>query len=246
MTNLKHIISTTPLNMIFLSSWLEKQNISAKSIYDHKKYGWLDSINRGAFIKNGIKPTLLAAISAIQYQTDYNLHIGGYYALDQYHNIRHFIRQNLKVKLFTSERQSLYKWFQNTFKSEYILSNTSFLSDDIGIQEIEIDGLKIKISTPERAFLEMLYSDKATTKESYQILEMMPVLKPDLLTNLLTQCKSVKVKRLFMYLASQTGYSWFYKIDKNKINLGSGVRVIDKDGKFNKEFKIIINQITEE
>ena len=246
MTNLKHLISTTPLNMIFLGSWLEKQKISAKSIYDHKKYGWLDSLDRGAFIKKGVKPTILAAINAVQYQTDYKLHVGGYYALDQHHHIRHFIRQNLKVELFTLERRSLYKWFQNTFKDQYVLSNTSFLPDDVGVEEIEVDSLKIKVSTSERAFLEMLYTDKLTTKEAYQVLELMTVLKPNLLTDLLAQCKSVKVKRLFMYLASQTGYSWFNKIDNHKINFGSGVRVIDKDGKFNKEFNIVINQLTEE
>ena len=246
MTNLKHLISKTPLNMIFLASWLEKQQISAKSIYDHKKYGWLDSLDRGAFIKKGIKPTMLSAVNDMQYQTDYKLHIGGYYALDQYHNIRHFIRQNLKAELFTSERRSLYKWFQNTFKNEYILSKTSFLPDDIGLEEIEVDGLKIKVSTPERAFLEMLYTDNITTREAYQVLELMTVLKPNLITDLLAQCKSVKVKRLFMYLALQTGYSWFNKIDKRQINFGSGVRVIDKNGKFNKEFNIIIDQISEE
>lgn len=245
MTNLKQLISTTPLKMIFLSSWFEQNKISSKSVYDHKQYGWLDSIGRGAFIKRGIRPEITAAISAIQYQTPYTLHIGGLYALDTYHNLRHFLRNNLKPELFTSERKPLPLWFRNTFNDTYILTCTSFLPNTLGIEEYEDNGLKLKISSPERALFEMLYTQNISTTEAYQIFELMTVLRPNLLNSLLQQCTSIKVKRIFMYLASQTGYPWFQKLDTNKINLGSGVRVIDKTGRFNKEYNIVIDQIAE-
>ena len=50
MINLKQLISSTPLKMIFLSSWFKKNGISSKSVYDHKKYGWLDVVGQGVFI----------------------------------------------------------------------------------------------------------------------------------------------------------------------------------------------------
>ena len=75
---------------------------------------------------------------------------------------------------------------------------------------------------------------------------MMTVLKPSVLNELLIQCKSVKVKRLFMYLATRAGYSWVAKLDKDKIDFGSGVRVIDKTGYFDKEYNIIVDKVTEE
>lgn len=89
----------------------------------------------------------------------------------------------------------------------------------MGFQEYEVDGLKIKVSSQERALLEMLYVSDITTKEAYQIFEMMTVLKLGVLNELLIQCKSVKVKRLFMYLATRAGYSWVAKLDRDKIDL---------------------------
>lgn len=246
MTNLKQLISSTPLKMIFLSSWFEKNGISSKSVHDHKKYGWLDVIGRGAFIKKGIEPELIAGINAVQTQTSYKLHIGGRYALDQYHNVRHYLRNDTKMELFSSEQKPLPQWFRDTFKNKYIRIRTSFLPDDLGFQEYVLDGLKLKISSPERALLEMLYVSDISTKEAYQIFESMTVIKPNLLNDLLIECKSVKIKRLFMYLASQTGYSWVKKLHKDKIDFGSGVRVIDKTGYFNKEYNIIVDRITEE
>lgn len=246
MTNLKQLISSAPLKMIFLSLWFEKNGISSKSVYDHKKYGWLDVVGRGAFIKKGVEPELTSGINAVQTQTTYKVHIGGRYALDQYYNVRHFVRDNLKPVLFTSERKPLPMWFRNTFEQQYLVVNTSFLPDNVGFQEYEVDGLKLKVSSQERALLEMLYVSDITTKEAYQIFEMMTVLKPGVLNELLIQCKSVKVKRLFMYLATRAGYSWVAKLDKDKIDFGSGVRVIDKTGYFDKEYNIIVDKVTEE
>ena len=160
--------------------------------------------------------------------------------------MRHFVRDNLKPELFTSERKPLPMWFRNTFEQQYLVVNTSFLPDNVGFQEYEIDGLKIKVSSQERALLEMLYVSDVTTQEAYQIFELMTVLKPGILNELLIQCKSIRIKRLFMYLATQTGYSWVKKLDKDKIDFGSGVRVIDKTGYFNKEYNIIVDKVTEE
>jgi hypothetical protein len=245
MTNLKQILYQSMPNQIFLTSGLEQYGIGRKDVYAYKKNGWIEAIGSGAFIKKGVKPELISGITAIQTQTPYKLHIGGRYALDQYYNVRHFVRDSLKIELFTSERKSLPKWFRDTFKGQYVLVNTSFLPDNLGVLTQKINGLQVNVSSPERALLELLYVSDMATKEAYQIFELMTVLKPNLLNDLLAQCKSVMVKRLFMYLASQTGYSWFKKLEKDKIDLGSGVRVIDKTGYFDKEYKIIVDKITE-
>lgn len=246
MTNLKQILYQSMPNQIFLTSGLEKYGIGRKDVYAYKKNGWIETIGVGAFIKKGIKPELISGINAMQFQTSYKLHIGGRYALDQYYNVRHFVRDDLKLELFTSERKSLPTWFKNTFKKQYTLVNTSFLPSYLGVITQEINGLNLKISSPERALLEMLYVSDVTTQEAYQIFELMTVLKPGILNELLIQCKSIRIKRLFMYLATQTGYSWVKKLDKDKIDFGSGVRVIDKTGYFNKEYNIIVDKVTEE
>lgn len=246
MVNLKQIIAKTPLNTVFLSAWLEKQGVKPKSIFDHRKYGWLESIGRGAFIKSGSQKDIFAGISAIQYQTEYDLHLGGKYAIDNYHHIRQYLKNDQLLELFTDERKALPQWFLSTFKDNYKLRRTSFLPKNVGVNEIEISGIKLKISSLERALLEMLYNvpEETSTQEAYQIFEMITVVKPDLLNMLLVSCKSVKVKRLFMYFASKTNYPWFNKLEN--INLGSGVRTIDKTGKYDKKYNIIINSLKED
>ena len=233
------------MDMIFTTSWLERNGISSKSVFDHKKYGWIDSLGHGAYIKKGVKPNLTAAISALQTQNEYKLHIGGLYSLDEYHGVRHYLRGQIKPQLFAYTNRLLPSWFIKNFKDSYELFNTSFLPEDIGLEEYNLAGLEVKISSKERALLEMLYTETVTTTEAFQIMELVTVLKPSLMNELLAQCKSIKVKRLFLFLASQTGYAWYNKIDRS-IDLGSGVREIDKGGSYNKEFNIVVNKISME
>ena len=242
MSNLKYVLTTSPIEMIFTTTWFEQNGISSKSVFDHKMYGWIDSIGRGAYIKKGVKPNLTAAISALQTQNNYKISLGGLYSLDEYQGIRHYLRDGLKPQLFTNENKLLPSWFVRTFKGSYDFFNTSFLPDDIGIEERNWNGLKVKISGTERALLEMLYAESVTTTEAFQIMELVTVLKSSLMNELLEQCKSIKVKRLFLFLASQTGYAWYNNLNRS-IDLGSGVREIDKGGSYNKEFNIVVNKV---
>ncbi len=91
---------------------------------------------------------------------------------------------------------------------------------------MDADGFSVRVSTPERAFLELLHSKDRSTVEAYQILELLPVMRPALLTELLAQCSSVRVKRLFLYSAKRLDYPWFAKIEWASVDLGAGVRVI--------------------
>ena len=99
----------------------------------------------------------------------------------------------------------------------------------------------------ERSVLEMLYlaPDKNSLKEIYQLMEMLNVLKPKLMQELLENCSSIKVKRLFLYIAEKLDYPWFKKIDISKIDLGKGKRVIEKGGKLDKKYNIVIGNIEE-
>jgi hypothetical protein len=65
-------------------------------------------------------------------------------------------------------------------------------------------------------------------------------LRPVIIQELLEQCKSIKVKRLFLYMADKQKQSWFKYIDKAKIDLGSGDRSLVKDGVYIKDYKITV------
>ena len=44
----------------------------------------------------------------------------------------------------------------------------------------------------------------------------------------LEECRSVKVKRLFLFMAEKARHAWFEALDLDRIDLGSGKRVIPK------------------
>ena len=90
--------------------------------------------------------------------------------------------------------------------------------------------------------MECLYltPQKQDLMECYELMESLNNLNPKQLQLLLEKCKSVKVKRLFMYLSEKAGHEWFRYLDLNKIDLGKGKRSIVKNGVYVSKYKITV------
>ena len=76
--------------------------------------------------------------------------------------------------------------------------------------------------------------------EVFELMEGLNNLRPALVQSLLEACRSVKVKRLFLYLADKAGHDWFNCLDLKKIDLGSGKRSIVKDGVYVSKYQITV------
>lgn len=76
--------------------------------------------------------------------------------------------------------------------------------------------------------------------ETYELMEGLTSLRPAQVQTLLEQCKSVKVKRLFLYFAGRAGHSWFKYIDTKQIDLGSGVRSLANEGTFVAKYQLVL------
>ena len=98
------------------------------------------------------------------------------------------------------------------------------------------------ISTPERAILEFL--DELPNQQSFQhgadLFTGLSNLSPRRLQQLLQQCKSVKVKRLFMWFAERNQHAWLKHLDQSAIDLGSGKRVVAKGGRLDTKYQITV------
>jgi hypothetical protein len=68
----------------------------------------------------------------------------------------------------------------------------------------------------------------------------MTTLSPKALQELMQDCTNIKVKRLFLWFAKRHNYVWFTKLNQEKINLGSGKRVIEKGGELDKNYLITV------
>jgi hypothetical protein len=98
------------------------------------------------------------------------------------------------------------------------------------------------LSTPERAILELL--DEVPQRETFHQAEMfmegLSNLSPRRLHTLLVDCRSVKVKRLFLWFAERHNHAWLKKLERTSIDLGRGKRMLVRGGKLDKKFSITV------
>jgi len=98
------------------------------------------------------------------------------------------------------------------------------------------------MSSPERASLELL--DEVPQRETFHqadvLMEGLRNLSPRRLHALLVACRSVKVKRLFLWFAERHQHSWLKKLDRNGIDLGHGKRMLVRGGKLDKTLNITV------
>ena len=76
----------------------------------------------------------------------------------------------------------------------------------------------------------------------YYLMEMLTTLRPVLLQELLENCTSLKVKRLFLYMAEKSGHQWFSALDLSRIPIGKGKRSLVENGVFVPQYLISVPQ----
>ena len=76
--------------------------------------------------------------------------------------------------------------------------------------------------------------------ECYELMESMNNVHPQKVQALLDHCQSIKVRRLFLYLAEKAEHEWFYHLDFPRVDLGSGKRQIVAGGVLDEKYKITV------
>lgn len=243
-SKINYLLKQAPHKTVITTKWLNKHGVNSQLMYKYVKSNWFEYIAKGAYIRSGETIDINGGIYALQSQLDLPIHIAANSALS-YQNISHFIKKG-KLVLFTLNKENIPAWFKKTFP-DFSVIKTGFLPYDLGITTYTYNDLDIKISSPERAILEYLYlcPDKASLNEAYQLVELMGNIKPLLMQQLLEECRSIKVKRLFLYISEKIGHTWFDYIKTDNINLGTGKRVISEKGSLVNKYQIIIEDLGE-
>ena len=248
-TYLRKLFSLLLPGTVVTSSWLEKYGISRDLQRYYLNSGWLEPIGRGAYKKPNDKVEWQGALNAIQKQTEIKAHLGGLSALAQQGFSHYFRFNNETLQLFSPLQNKLPKWFTDYDCGVKLLhKKTSFLSDNLGLKEIKVKQIIVIVSSPERAIMECLYlaPTQVDLVECYHIFEGLVNLKPKLVTELLQKCDSVKVKRLFLFMAEKSNHTWFQFLDIKDVDLGKGKRMISKNAVYNSKYQISIpKELTE-
>ncbi|MCL2716977.1 MAG: type IV toxin-antitoxin system AbiEi family antitoxin [Alphaproteobacteria bacterium] len=187
---------------------------------------------------------------------EYGFHLGGMSAL-YLRGYTHYVRLGggFDLYLFGSDIPS---WLGKLEMDARVLHRKSALfgEDTVGIENsrfwfTETPGAELeqspwqwpmRASTAERAILEAL--DELPKSESFHMVdvafESLTGLRPQLLTTLLTKCRSVKVKRLFFVYADRHLHTWRKYIDTSKIEMGRGDRALAPGGRLHPTYRITV------
>ena len=171
-------------------------------------------------------------------------HIGGISALEQQGRAHYVPLGNRQLYLYGEERfppwvDALPGLRPFIFKHDTLFSPSQRAGLDV-LRWGE-SSWELPISTLERAYLEVL--DEAifgALEHERLLLDGLASLRPGLLTDLLEDCRSIKVKRLFLALAARVNHAWFDRLDLARVKLGSGKRAFAKDGILDKRFLITL------
>ncbi|MES9850685.1 MAG: type IV toxin-antitoxin system AbiEi family antitoxin [Candidatus Thiodiazotropha sp. L084R] len=242
-SKLNTLLGAQPLGVVLSSAWLTEQGYSLDLQKRYKKSQWFDSIGTGALIRHGDQVDYLGGIYALQSQLGLCVHPAAKTALSLQGRAHYLELSTKKAQLFGGHDENLPRWFKNRewgLRVECKL--TSFLPPDLGLVEVDHKSFKVKISSPARAVMECLYLAPKSQPliEVFEIMEGLNNLRPATVQRLLKACTSVKVKRLFLYLADKAGHEWLSYINQDEVDLGSGKRAIVSDGVYISKYQITV------
>jgi len=242
-----------PEGVVVPSKWLVEQGYSRQLVRKYVQGGWLVALGRGVYARPQTVPNWQGFVLGIQHFAGLSFHVGSVSALNlqgyahylplgdstkEGHNPIHLWGQGKVpawVKAVTIPR--ILQFHQR----QLFVSLTS--ADGLGAMPSGVRDLQIQVSTPERAIMEVLYEvgdDEHAFIHAFELFEGLTSMRPKVVNTLLQHCKSIKVKRLFLFMADQLSYPWISRIEKDQLDLGSGKRVVVKGGKLDKKYLITV------
>jgi hypothetical protein len=244
------VLQAWPRGTVAVHPWLGRRGVSRKLAEQYRRRGWIDAIGRGAFVRRGDKVEWPGAVYAIQKALGKRVHPGGRTALEL-HGLAHFVRLSARAPLYLygAPGVRLPRWFLgHDWKHPVRYSATGLFSRDLFLTTRSFGDFALQISSPERAVLEYLdgFPQDASFEEARELIEGLTTPRPEALQALLEACTSVKVKRMFLYLADQAKHPWRAKLKDKRIKLGSGKRSLVRDGKFDSRYRITVPAETAE
>ena len=226
-------------------NWFRTHKISNQLVQKYLQSGLIKRLGGGAYIKFKDQPDWKNAIFTIQQELKLPVHIGGRSALDL-HEVGPYLNLGKRPTIFVILREKLRIpiWLKaNDWGVKFRFKTSNLFGDTAaGLGILRTEGINLFVSSRERSMMEMI--DNLDLSDSFDMLEEyfeeLVNMRSSLVQELLELCNSVKVKRVFLYMLNYLNLPASKKIKMKKIRLGSGKRVIVKNGKFDKTFNITI------
>ena len=252
-TRRKELYEIMPEGFVTTHKWLVENNFTRHAIDNLVKSNQLESLSKGIYVRNRSKITWQSVVFSLQSVVKTDLVIGGLTSLEM-QGLSHYLSlsEHKIVHLFGNDR--LPDWVANlNLNIKFVRHTTNSLfaknpkeNNPLHLFTLERDwaheNRKLILSIPERAYLEVLLNvpKKTTFEHADQLMQGLTTLSPRNLQKILEHCKNIKVKRLFFWYADRQNYGWLNKLNRESITLGSGNRMLIKDGKLDRQYKITV------
>jgi len=228
---------------LLLMPYLSQHDISRSHVQNYVKSGWLEVVASGVYKKPNEAISWSSALAALQYQQASSLHLAGLSSL-AHQGLSHYLTMgNETVQLNSIKAIRSPKWFlSQRWQIEVKCSKVLEEVEQNDLIELTVNNQTIKSSVIELAVLEVL--EKVTDESSFvfasELFQGLTSLRPRKLQSLLERSPSIKVKRLFLFLAHYYQHPWLKRLDESKVELGSGNRQIVKGGYVDRQYKITV------
>jgi Transcriptional regulator, AbiEi antitoxin, Type IV TA system/Transcriptional regulator, AbiEi antitoxin N-terminal domain len=252
-----------PEGLLVDAAWLRRHHYSRQLWNHYVGTGLLEQLAPRVFRRPRGALTWQHVVVSLQTLLRQPLVVGGRTALELQGYAHYLARETKEVHLYGPKRpptwlkalragtRFLYHNDRKLFRNEAVTHalpgldwkpNDSAVQDSLVIQPWGQWDWPLTLSSPERAILELL--DELPLHESFHqadmLMEGLTTLSPRRLQKLLDDCRSVKVKRLFLYFAERHQHAWLKRLDKKSIDLGKGKRMLVKGGTLNKTYQITV------
>lgn len=256
---LNRLLETLGDTTLVSSRWLRAHGYPSNLVARYMASGWLQSPARGVYLRKGGKPTWEGLLHTLQLLEQFPLHVGGRFALARQGH-EHYLRLGESATLTLYGPEKLPAWarklplrerVQACGKGPFDWPPLSFSADTLdatlnaqGLERVADDtsAAGIVFSSPERATLELCDEtpDSALVHEVNALMQGLSTLRPQLVSELLQRCNSIKAKRLFLALAGRHRHAWLPHVNLQKVDLGRGKRVLVRGGKLNAKYQITL------
>jgi hypothetical protein len=245
-TKINRLLKNWPAETVATQKWLESQGVYRQLAGRYVSSGWMERMGRGAFVRAGATVDWLGGVYALQHQLHLDVRVAGVTAL-LLRGLGHYLPlgTGYEVYLFGEPRQELPQWFvQYDWDVQVAYHRPRLFSGcgDLGFIELNRGAFSVRASAPERAILEVMHLATANhaLDHALELHDGLTTLRPDVIQKLLEACRSVKVKRFFLWASERHNHPWLSRVDTSRINLGSGKRVLYQGGKFDSKYGITV------
>jgi hypothetical protein len=265
---LNRLQQTLPEGLVVDSGWLERHGVSRQLRRKYAMHGWLLPLARGVYCRSPLPDAMSSVpwqqlVISLNYLQNLPVAAGARTALEL-QGFSHYVSSGGSREAHLYANEELTGWVlrvpvdtklvlhkaRKLFRSRDVPAYftvgdaTPSPPEDNGFTQQQWGHWKYPLtqSTPERAILELL--DEVPKRETFHqadvLMEGLRNLSPRRLQALLSDCRSVKVKRLFFWFAERHNHAWLQKLDRAGIDLGKGKRMLVRGGKFDPKYNITV------